>query len=736
MVGKISSSKMERDEGLKRTDNNMEFTAWPSVENINQKNYYTEFLKRDDQILALRLQQEERLNARKKKAVDIDRARAQAAQDGVDFEEPDQDLEDEVAMDDGGSDYGSKTIVIHVGSQNLRIGLATDALPKTVPMVIAKKSANSEAEDNEPRPKRIKLDADASSEERFGEAFAQEYNIMAEDFKRFRRGNKRRVLPNSRELVTKWNSTNPPDKIPEHSDDSRIDWTELPADPAQAPDYIVGHAAMRIPEKSNPRYQLHWPIRHGWLNEKDYHNRSMVESDFFRILEENIKIELGLTHKKDWNQYGCVFIIPDLYEKVVVARILDEFIREFGFHRVCFMQESLAGTFGAGYGAACMVDMGAQKTSISCVEDGMVVEESRMNLKYGGYDVTEVFAKMMLFDKFNYADFNLMRRHDFLLAEELKEAYTTMSDENISVQLYSFFLRVFGEATRKYEFKLYDEGMLAPLGYFRPTIFDLSEKLAGRHRLIPQSVDLYNGHPNDPMSPAQLAVVAFVNQAIPSAVLPAPSKPARPIATPAVSTPIKPQRPPGIPAHVNGGDTAKDATPLSSPAGSPPPPPSQPGEDVSMTAGTPHPADQTDAPNPDDFPSNTLQANQPDTEILDRTIPIMPLEQAILTSIHHGSAGDERRRREFMGSIMLVGGASKTPHLGQYLEMRLRGAMPQYPKDILVAPPPRDLDPSVLVWKGGSVFGKLRMTNDSWIGRLEYDRLGARILNYKCMWHW
>ncbi|KAI7647714.1 actin-like ATPase domain-containing protein, partial [Hortaea werneckii] len=508
MVGKISSSKMERDEGLKRTDNNMEFTAWPSVENINQKNYYTEFLKRDDQILALRLQQEERLYARKKKAVDIDRARAQAAQDGVDFEEPDQDLEDEVAMDDGGSDYGSKTIVIHVGSQNLRIGLATDALPKTVPMVIAKKSAKSEAEDSEPRPKRIKLDDDASSEERFGEAFAQEYSVMAEDFKRFRRGNKRRVLPNSRELVTKWNSTNPPDKIPEHSDNSRIDWTELPADPSQAPDYIVGHAAMRIPEKSNPRYQLHWPIRHGWLNEKDYHNRSMLESDFFRILEENIKIELGLTHKKDWNQYGCVFIIPDLYEKVVVARILDEFIREFGFHRVCFMQESLAGTFGAGYGAACMVDMGAQKTSISCVEDGMVIEESRMNLKYGGYDVSEVFAKMMLFDKFNYADFNLMRRHDFLLAEELKEAYTTMSDENISVQLYSFFLRVFGEATRKYEFKLYDEGMLAPLGYFRPTIFDLSEKLAGRHKLVPQSVDLYNGHPNDPMSPAQLAVIA------------------------------------------------------------------------------------------------------------------------------------------------------------------------------------------------------------------------------------
>jgi len=73
-------------------------------------------------------------------------------------------------MDDVlGDNYGSKTIVIHVGSQNMRIGLATDALPKTIPMVIAKKADRSEAEDGEPRPKRIKLDASAPSEEWFGD---------------------------------------------------------------------------------------------------------------------------------------------------------------------------------------------------------------------------------------------------------------------------------------------------------------------------------------------------------------------------------------------------------------------------------------------------------------------------------------------------------------------------------------------------------------------------------------
>jgi len=293
--------------------------------------------------------------------------------------------------------------------------------------------------------------------------FAKEYNAMAQDYKVSRRANKRRVLPNSRELVTKWNSTTPPETISEHSDPMRIDWTELPANPNAAPDYIVGAAALRIPEQSKPRYRLHWPIRHGWLNERDYQNRSVLEGDFFLIIEQSIKTELEIPLKKDWTQYSCVFIVPDLYEKVMVGKVLEQLIRNFGFQRVCFLQESTAATFGAGFGTACIVDIGAQKTSISCVEDGMVMEESRINLKMGGYDVTETFAKMMLFDRFNYSDFNLMRRHDFLLAEELKERFTTMSDENVSVQLFDFHVRAFGQKTRKHSSKIYDEGTLAPM---------------------------------------------------------------------------------------------------------------------------------------------------------------------------------------------------------------------------------------------------------------------------------
>ncbi|KAK4993187.1 Actin-like protein arp8 [Elasticomyces elasticus] len=683
-----------------------------------------ELLYRDDQILTFRLQAEENRNRMTKAARDRDRALAHG-QNGLPYTEPDADVDDDMAMEDGAISeaYGSKTIVVHPGSQNLRLGLATDALPKTVPMVIARRAQESEAEADggEPRPKRMKLDDGSQPtepEKWFGEEFAAEYNTMAAEFRTYRRNNKRKVLPNSRELVVNWNTRTPPETIYEHNDPLRIDWTELPPDPSDAPDFFTGHAALRIPEQSTPRYRLYWPLQHGWLNEKDYSNKNLLYRDFFTIIEEAIKTQLGLRRKKDWAQYSCVFIIPDLYEKVLVSAVLQEMLRDFGFQRVCFIQESLAASFGAGYSISCIVDVGAQKTSICCVEEGMCVDQSRINLKYGGADVTETFIKMMLFDHLKYSDINLKRRHDWLLAEELKQKFCVMDDTNTSVMLFEFHLRAHGQNTRKYQWKAYDEPMLAPLGFFRPTIFDHSRKMLGRRSLIDGSKDLYDGTPNDPMTNSQFAILQSAAQNLPGAMVAKPSGPEAPGSILPVSTPSRQQT-------VSAINRLHDleGTPRSSIAGSPPPEESE----------TPQPAAGDATPAVTD---NSVQGPQPDTEVQDRTVPIMPIDQAILASIGAGAGNDDRRMRDFLGGIMVIGGGAKFPGFTTYLEQRLRVLMPNYGKEILIGPPPRELDPQVLVWKGGSVFAKLGRTNDSWIGQMEYDRLGARVLNYKCMWAW
>lgn len=225
------------------------------------------------------------------------------------------------------------------------------------------------------------------------------------------RMNKRRVLPNSKEMVVNYNRRTPPETISEHNDPLRIDWTELPSNPKAAPDYITGKAALRIPDQSKPRYKLYWPIRYGWVNERDYESKRFLYQDIRNIIEDAVKMQLGLSlnTRRDWAQYGCVFIIPDLYDRTYVTSLLDMALSDFGLGRVCFFQESLAASFGAGFTTTCIVDIGAQKASICCVEEGMCIENSRVNLKFGGQDVTDTFVKMLLFDHFPYADINLKK---------------------------------------------------------------------------------------------------------------------------------------------------------------------------------------------------------------------------------------------------------------------------------------------------------------------------------------
>ena len=111
-----------------------------------------------------------------KLAKDRDRALAHANGNQVPLGDGDVDMEDDVPAEDAEDTVeehlGSKVIVIHPGSRNLRIGLASDALPKTIPMVIARRSDTNECDENggELKPKRARRDHDApfDPEEMFG----------------------------------------------------------------------------------------------------------------------------------------------------------------------------------------------------------------------------------------------------------------------------------------------------------------------------------------------------------------------------------------------------------------------------------------------------------------------------------------------------------------------------------------------------------------------------------------
>ena len=532
------------------------------------------------------------------------------------------------------------------------------------------------------------------------------YNAMCADIKVRMRANKRKMLPKEKELVIKYNRSAFPDTISQHNDPLHIDWTETPSNPKDAPGFITGKEALRIPDDSTPRYKLFWPLKNGWYNEKDYSQKMEVFNDIATIIDQAIQHQLGLKRRREWQQYSCVFVIPDLYERQYVIQTLDTLMRDFGFHKVCFIQESLAATFGAGYISACVVDVGAQKTSICCVEEGMCIEDSRINLKFGGADVTESFIKMMLFDQFPYREIDLNRRYDFLLAEELKIKFCTMNEVDVTNQVFDFHLRVSGQDTRKYVFKTYDEVLLAPQGLFQPEIFDNAPKLVGRRILIGPSFDLYDGKPNDPVSAAQSSILDRLTPQIPP--------------TNGTNGEVK--------VHENGS-----SGPLRQPFNANVQRLNETSERMTSPAiGTPAAEDDDNV----GVEEAQEEAPKPAESVLrDDILPIAALDEAVLISIYYASRGEERKTRDFLGEVMVIGGGSQTNGFSTFLEERLKVLRPGYTKDIMIGIPPRELDSQVAVWKGASVFGRLK-TNDSWIGQLEYDRLGARLLNYKCMWAW
>jgi actin-related protein 8 len=90
---------------------------------------------------------------------------------------------------------------------------------------------------------------------------------------------------------------------------------------------------------------------------------------------------------------------------------------------VFFHQESVCATFGSGVSSACVVDVGDQKTSVSCVEDGLCQPPTRLVLHYGGSDISRCFHWLLTRCNFPYRDCRLSRRMDALFMQDLKETY-------------------------------------------------------------------------------------------------------------------------------------------------------------------------------------------------------------------------------------------------------------------------------------------------------------------------
>ncbi|KAG7194029.1 actin-like protein arp8 [Scheffersomyces spartinae] len=588
--GRIKAA-MTIAENLKKTgigrfenENNFGLTSVKTVPLINQKNYFTDYLKRDEQVSFVRNwrleKNQQQLLKKKKEQEEVLRKQQHQQQlaqqlnqtttqsfDNFDLAhikdetremlttpkpeaEDDDDEEDDNDNEDSGEGtykQGSDTVVIHPGSTNIRIGRATEAYPTTIPSVIAVRTLEEEIiHPHEPYPVR---EVDANGDIQFDENFNKMKAEVTKDFKARMRFYKRRVLPNSRETAANFNRKQYPERIPDHNDPYRKEWLleqEIPT----TTKYLVGEEALKLPPQAKG-WKLRYPIIKGRFNEVDDYYRSpqevlgdlsnIVLAGVNKVLLEEVEVSEeqpnesngstfsngtkesseplkngattsasatgdpeGLT-ASDLKSMNCILVIPDLYDKAYVEAWCEVLFKYVGFGRIAVIQESVAATFGAGTSSACVIDMGSQTTSITCVDEGLVINDLRILLDYGGDDITTAFVKLLLESAFPYNDIDLrLKGDDWELAQQLKEQFVTCQDADIAVQLYSFYKRKCGQMTEKYDFKVFDEVMLAPLGLFYPALFEKHlEKTNRKNLLFPISRDQYLMKPNNPFSQAQ-----------------------------------------------------------------------------------------------------------------------------------------------------------------------------------------------------------------------------------------
>lgn len=154
--------------------------------------------------------------------------------------------------------------------------------------------------------------------------------------------------------------------------------------------FLVGREALTIYESE--KYEVHYPIKYGFFNNQ--YTYFAVLNDLRNIIEWCL-IQVLQLKRKDFTNYNIILIIPDIFIKIQVKGLINLFLRILNFKAIIVQIESVSSSFGTALQSCCVVDIGSQKTNVSCVDEGFVLEESIIRKNFGGDDLTEFLKKSL-----------------------------------------------------------------------------------------------------------------------------------------------------------------------------------------------------------------------------------------------------------------------------------------------------------------------------------------------------
>ncbi|EIN09565.1 actin-like ATPase domain-containing protein [Punctularia strigosozonata HHB-11173 SS5] len=644
---------------------------------------------------------------------------------------------------------GSQVVVIHPGSRFLRIGRATHIVPLTMPNIIARKQRRPEGSEPLPvptysegicRPQRTRsmlrdpppaqphtgdeYSVAVMSDDPFDQKLAS-IQMSLRDRMRFY---KLRVTTNAPHIASTFNDQFKPEILPEGSDPGRVPFIE---DPSPSNDVLVGEQALRLASPHSQGYILRRPLLGRHFNTRDYPPNTSLQfllSDQETILENALQHEAIAVERHSYKDFSVVLLVPDFYERNYLREWAHLLLVTMGFKQIT---ESLAATYGAGISSACVVDIGAAKTSIACVDDGLVIADTRMSLMMGGDDVTEFLYVLLDRIGFPYRDLDLARSYDWEVMEDLKKRICTLAEPDVALNLYDFVVRRPGHATEKYGLRAYDEIILAPMCIFEPRVVDFDRKRIGLRPSIHPDVDEdIIEHSSD--RPTQAMMISTQHLA---SLLVAPSPlPAIPDTSAITAGPATPSGE----ATPEGHPSASDSTPVVKSENA------AIAEAIVVDGDT----DMAEPPSVNVSEPSTAAPTQPATPYPLEPIPPsayaidvcfeaskLPLDVAIFNSAR--AAGGDEKIRKYLQAVLVVGGGSCVSGMAHALESRLQAiATPLVPnmEKVTIIPAPRGTDPQDLCWKGAAVLGKMDGVADLWVSREDWDLLGLRGLKERCFY--
>lgn len=388
-------------------------------------------------------------------------------------------------------DRGSNLVVINPGSGNVRIGLAHQDAPFSIPHCIARRTTGANQS-----PKRNVQDQMLNSQVTTAQHVEREkaYDTIASLLKipfldeevvnnsYPRKTGRVDVLSqqnSKKESAFTWTDVSQQitdSSLPLESSSEKHETSELPeGSDSEKPqssecryrEFVCGEEAMKI-SPTEP-YCLRRPIRRGHLNISQHYSMQQVLEDLEAIWDWILVEKLHIP-QSERNMYSALIVVPETFDNREIKEVLSIVLRDLRFSSAVVHQEGLAAVFGNGLSTACVVNIGAQVTSVICVEDGVALPHTQITLRFGGEDV----SRCLLWTQRHHQTWPPIRTDplakpiDLLMLNRLKESYCQIYEGEVeavgAVHSYEDGLPPGSHKTRLTALNV------APMGLFYPTL--------------------------------------------------------------------------------------------------------------------------------------------------------------------------------------------------------------------------------------------------------------------------